>query len=64
MTARPHLKVYSRDGVVEIPLTGDPNYDALLERIARRGGTVLRDGVLTEEEPSEADTRAALQDGA
>lgn len=38
----PHgaLHVYARDGAYTVPLTGDPRNDALLFRIARRGGTV------------------------
>jgi hypothetical protein len=36
-----------RDGVIEIPLSGDPRLDALLERFAARGGAVVgEDGAL------------------
>lgn len=32
------LVVHGRTGIVRIRLTGDPRLDALLERLARRGG--------------------------
>ncbi len=42
MTGR--LIVHTRDGVIQIPLTGDPRADSVLERFAARGrGAVLRD---------------------
>jgi len=40
------LVVHGRRGVTEIPLSGDPRLDALLERFASKGGTVLRQGIL------------------
>jgi len=54
--------VHTRAGVVEVPLTGEPELDALLARFAARGGTVLRDGALVED--PDVDARAALKDGA
>ena len=52
----PHgaLHVYARDGTVTVPLTGDARLDAILTRIARRGGTV------TEVLPDDPD--AAMRD--
>lgn len=56
------LVTHTKDGTVEIPLTGDPAHDALLERLARRGGPTFRhEG---DEDPAERDARLALQGGA
>lgn len=61
------LTVHTRGGVVVVPLTGDEGHDALLERLARRGGPVTKsDGTvaLNEDDQAEADMRLALQEGA
>ena len=55
------LTVHTRRGVLEVPLTGSPAIDELLEKWARKGGTVLRDGVLVEDPDVHA--RAAWKDG-
>jgi hypothetical protein len=55
------LVVATMDGLIRIPLTGDAKLDALLERIARRGGTLVRrDGG----QDAEVDMRLALGEGA
>lgn len=54
------LRVTSRDGVVEIPLTGNPKNDALLERLVRNAAT----NVTREDADPETAERAALEAGA
>lgn len=48
------LVVHTRRGVIHIPLTGEPRIDEYLERWARRGGAVLRDGALATNEATVA----------
>ncbi len=67
MTTGPRLHVHTRGGVVVVPLTGDEKNDALLERLASKGGPVTRgDGTVavSREDQAEADMRAALREGA
>ncbi len=44
------LIVHGRDGILEIPLTGDPKFDRVLQRFAARGGAVVRGSALMEVE--------------
>lgn len=62
------LLVHTADGVMEVRLTGEPKYDALLTRFAQRGGTVTtEDGVivtrLVSNDPDDV-ARQAMQEGA
>ena len=43
------LVVHGRAGIVRIQLTGDARLDALLERLARRGGFVVVERVTDED---------------
>jgi len=43
------LAVHGRAGVVYIPLTGDSALDAVLRRLAGRGGFVIEERVTDEE---------------
>ncbi len=57
------LRAYTRKGVVEIPLTGDPDRDALLERLAKLGGgAVTRQDALFTDADADALARAAMRD--
>ncbi len=59
------LCVHTRDGVIEIPLTGDPEHDALLERLVRRGHhAVTKDGTLLApvQDDSDAAARGAMRE--
>ena len=51
----PYLLTQTREGAIEIQLTGEPREDALLERLARLGGPT----VLVQDEG--AMERAAIQ---
>jgi hypothetical protein len=65
VTRRPRLYAHTRDRVIEIPLTGEPEHDALLERLAHLGGgAVTRDTGELAVDPADDAARAALQDGA
>ena len=37
------LVVHTKNAVLEVPLSGDLAFDSLLERLAARGGAVVRD---------------------
>jgi hypothetical protein len=69
VTRAPHdtdLVVHTASGTVRVPTTGEPEHDALLERLARKGGPVTRaDGTVTPQETDQAelDMRAALRGG-
>lgn len=65
MTERATITVYPKHGPpVTIPLTGDEKHDALLERLARRGGGLLsKDGLLKVSEDETA-MRDAMREGA
>jgi hypothetical protein len=57
------LVVHTADGVIEVPLTGDPHHDALLARLARLGGTVTDSaGALVVPDP-DAEARRAMAAG-
>jgi hypothetical protein len=59
---RARLVTHVASGVVEIPLTGEPAHDALLERLAAFGGPTFRhEG---EVDPETAAERAGIQDEA
>ncbi len=59
------LLVYTLTGVEVVPLTGDARLDALLERLAARGGAVVReDGALCETDEADSAARTAMREGA
>jgi hypothetical protein len=61
------LVVHTADGVIEVQLSGEPDHDALLLRLARRGGPVTTaQGVLIPPPIEDPDgvARRAMSEGA
>lgn len=60
----PRLIVYTRQGPVTVPASGDPELDALLERMCRATGLLVGMGPNAPVPDPDADARAAMAGGA